>query len=202
MNEHHETHAYIRVSTKQQGYESQQEAIKAYADNKGLSVDKVWTETITGTSKGIDRPELKQCLNRLRRGDTLIVWWIDRLGRDYSDTASTIRALLDQGVNIRTVNQDLTFTSSTNTQQKMLNDLMITLLTGMAEADRVNRLASAQAGRDALSKQQWQEKFKGRQADTALHERIRELRTDGVSIRGIAKELGCNPSTVQRVLKA
>ncbi len=80
----------------------------------------------------------------------LVVWWIDRLGRDYHDSETTIRELLKRGVTIKTINQNMTFAYSGNDMQDMTNNIQLTMITAMAAAERKNRLASAEAGRQAI----------------------------------------------------
>ncbi|MCG6432585.1 recombinase family protein [Vibrio parahaemolyticus] len=192
--------AYVRVSTKEQKVDSQLSDIsKLYPDAE------ITTEKVSGTVPAIERAGLSVLLGKLRKGDTLVVWWVDRLGRDYRDAESTIRELLDRGVWIKTINQGLTFSYSIkdDDMQNMVTDIQITMLTAMAAAERKNRLASAEAGRQALKANpaKWAEKFQGRKANTKQHQRIIELLLEGKSIRGVAQELGCNASTVQRVKK-
>lgn len=192
--------AYVRVSTKEQNVDSQLSDIsKLYPDAE------ITTEKVSGTVPAKERSGLSVLLGKLRKGDTLVVWWVDRLGRDYRDAESTIRELLDRGVCIKTINQGLTFSYSSkdDDMQNMVTDIQITMLTAMAAAERKNRLASAEAGRQALKANpaKWAEKFQGRKANTKQHQRIIELLLEGKSIRGVAQELGCNASTVQRVKK-
>ncbi|MCX8805670.1 recombinase family protein [Vibrio parahaemolyticus] len=192
--------AYVRVSTKEQNVDSQLSDIsKLYPDAE------ITTEKVSGTVPARERAGLSVLLGKLRKGDTLVVWWVDRLGRDYRDAESTIRELLDRGVCIKTINQGLTFSYSSkdDDMQNMVTDIQITMLTAMAAAERKNRLASAEAGRQALKANPttWAEKVQGRKANTKQHQRIIELLLEGKSIRGVAQELGCNASTVQRVKK-
>lgn len=139
--------AYVRVSTKEQNVDSQLSDIsKLYPDAE------ITTEKVSGTVPAKERAGLSVLLGKLRKGDTLVVWWVDRLGRDYRDAESTIRELLDRGVCIKTINQGLTFSysSKNDDMQNMVTDIQITMLTAMAAAERKNRLASAEAGRQAL----------------------------------------------------
>ena len=65
---------YARVSTADQNPEMQLDALSA------AGCLKVYQDTATGTK--MDRPEWLRCLDDLRPGDTLIIWKIDRLGRN------------------------------------------------------------------------------------------------------------------------
>ena len=40
--------------------------------------------------------QLNRLIDKLRKDDVLVVWWIDRLGRDYHDSETTIRDLLNR----------------------------------------------------------------------------------------------------------
>ena len=192
-----ETHAYIRVSTKSQLYDSQESDIK-----KAYPCAKITKETLSGVIRASKRDGLSRLIDKLRKGDLLIVWWIDRLGRDYHDTESTIRTLLEKGVIIKTINQSMTFMYTNDDLQDMTTNIQLTMVAAMAAAERCSRLASAEAGRRALRENPvaWSDKFKGRKADDVRCARILELSKTGLSVRRIAKELNCNVSTVQRAI--
>ncbi len=63
---------YARVSTDDQNLDLQQDALGR------ARVDKSYEDKASG--KSLDRPQLAECLRSLRKGDTLIVWRLDRLG--------------------------------------------------------------------------------------------------------------------------
>jgi len=48
-----------------------------------------------------DRPELLACLKALRSGDTLIVWKLDRLGRDLRHLVNIVHDLTDRGIGLK-----------------------------------------------------------------------------------------------------
>ncbi|MGI9876465.1 recombinase family protein [Vibrio chagasii] len=195
--------AYVRVSTVDQSLESQ---ISAIHDKFGADVKIVEEYGVSGTVSGSKRPELSKLLDNvmgLRKGDELIVWWFDRLGRNYHDAREMAQMLLKRGVVLKTVNQELELKYTGKATEDMLVDVQLTLLAGIAENERQARLASAQAGRDKLSEDEWKEKFQGRKKNAQLHQQvIDELCADKpLSIRKIAEKLGCGVSTVQRVKK-
>lgn len=196
--------AYVRVSTVDQNLESQ---VTAIHNKFGADVKIVREHGVSGVVNGSERPELSKLLDEitgLRKGDELIVWWFDRLGRNYHDAREMAQMLLKRGVVLKTINQELELRYAGKATEDMLVDVQLTLLAGIAENERQARLASAQAGRDRLSEEEWKEKFQGRKRNTQLHQRIiDELCADKpLSIRKIAEKLGCGISTVQRVRKA
>jgi putative DNA-invertase from lambdoid prophage Rac len=84
--------AYYRVSTLDQSIEAQREAL-------GGGFDEEFTDQgVSGATLAADRPGFSQLLAHVRKGDTLVVYAIDRLGRDALDVQATVKRLLDKGV--------------------------------------------------------------------------------------------------------
>ena len=83
---------YARVSTKEQNYEMQIQALR----NAGC--EKIFSEKESGNSD--DRREFKKALTFLREGDTLIVWKLDRLGRSISQSSRVLETLKEKKVSV------------------------------------------------------------------------------------------------------
>jgi putative DNA-invertase from lambdoid prophage Rac len=83
---------YARVSTIEQTIEHQ----RTQAERAGFRLDKVISdEGVSGVStKLAERPQGRRLFDLLRSGDTLVVRWIDRLGRNYQDICETIREFM------------------------------------------------------------------------------------------------------------
>ncbi len=89
---------YARVSTHEQNLDLQLDALKQ------AGAEQIYTEQASGkSSTKSDRPELDHCLRALRAGDTLIVWRLDRLGRNLHDLVGIINALEARGVGFRSL---------------------------------------------------------------------------------------------------
>ena len=73
---------YARVSTGGQDLTLQLDALEA------AGVKRVFQDVGSGSLRS--RPQLDACLERLREGDTLIVWRLDRLGRSLRDLLSVL----------------------------------------------------------------------------------------------------------------
>jgi DNA invertase Pin-like site-specific DNA recombinase len=56
-----------------------------------------------------DRPGLAACLKALREGDTLLVWKLDRLGRDLRHLVNTVHDLTARGIGFRVLTGKLVF---------------------------------------------------------------------------------------------
>ena len=190
--------AYCRVSTKSQNTDSQtMDIFNTYPDAD------IHSEIISGTVPANERPVLSRVLDKLRKDDVLIVWWIDRLGRDYQDVKQTITSLLNKGVTIKTINNGMTFQYTGEDMTDMVTDIQLNMITAMASAERKNRLASAEAGRQAIKQDPklWAEKFSGRKPNHELHEKIISALDSGLSVRKVAALVGCSPATVTTVKK-
>ena len=72
--------AYLRVSTEKQFLENQREEIVRFAERNGMSIDKWYTETVSGSVSSKER-KLSGVLDKMRPGDSLIVTEISRLSR-------------------------------------------------------------------------------------------------------------------------
>ena len=88
---------YMRVSKADgsQTTEPQRDALLA----AGVYGDQLYQDHASG--KRDDRPGLAACLKSLRDGDTLVVWKLDRLGRDLHHLVNTVHDLTARGVGLK-----------------------------------------------------------------------------------------------------
>ncbi|RUP00863.1 MAG: recombinase family protein [Mycobacterium sp.] len=83
---------YVRVSTVAQTLEQQTSALAV------AGVTKTFSDNMSGARD--DRPGLAALLEYVRAGDTVVVWKLDRLGRNLLHILETVRALTDRGVTL------------------------------------------------------------------------------------------------------
>ena len=81
---------YARVSTEDQDTRLQLDALT------DAGCERIYQEAVSGGKR--ERPELAKCLDALRRGDTLTVWRLDRLGRSLKDLVGMVSDLEARGV--------------------------------------------------------------------------------------------------------
>src|SRR5699024_8343129 len=88
---------YMRVSKADgtQTTDLQRDALLA----AGVEPDQLYEDHASG--KKDDRPQLAACLKALRSGDTLVVWKLDRLGRDLRNLVNIVHDLTDRGVGLK-----------------------------------------------------------------------------------------------------
>jgi DNA invertase Pin-like site-specific DNA recombinase len=90
---------YARVSTIEQTLDLQRDALLA-AGTTNIYEDKA-------SGKTADRPELAHCLKALRDGDTLVVWRLDRLGRNLQDLVHIVNDLEGRGVKFKSLKESV-----------------------------------------------------------------------------------------------
>lgn len=90
---------YARVSTLEQTLDLQRDALKEAGTTDNYE-DKA-------SGKSTDRPELAHCLKALREGDTLVVWRLDRLGRNLQDLIRIVNDLETRGVKFKSLKESI-----------------------------------------------------------------------------------------------
>ena len=191
---------YVRASTKDQDAERALNSLKEFANTIKDDV-KEYVENESGTK--LDRPVLNQLLADAENGDTLLVESVDRLSRLKQDEFEVLKGRIkEKGLKLVVadlptthvlLNTDDTITSSI---LNLVNNLLIDLLATMARLDNEKRIERIKQGLERSGY-----KPSGKKADTAKHERIKELNNKGLTKEEIAKAVGCGVATVYRVLK-
>ena len=112
---------YTRVTTVAQTLHQQHDALKA------AGVSKIFSETMSGARD--DRPGLAALMDQLRPGDTVVVWKLDRLGRNMLHILETVKTLTERGVT-------LVSTSDGIDSSTAAGRMMIGVLGSLAEYER------------------------------------------------------------------
>ncbi|WP_179995760.1 MULTISPECIES: recombinase family protein [unclassified Acinetobacter] len=191
---------YVRASTKDQDAERALDSLKEFASTiNGVTVE--YVENESGTK--LDRPVLNKLLADAENGDTLLVESVDRLSRLKQNEFEVLKGRIkEKGLKLVVadlptthvlLNTDDTITSSI---LNLVNNLLIDLLATMARLDNEKRIERIKQGLERSGY-----KPTGKKADTAKHDRIRELSNKGLTKEEIAKAVGCGVATVYRVLK-
>jgi putative DNA-invertase from lambdoid prophage Rac len=105
---------------------------------------------VSGVSTRLaDRPEGRRLFDMLRAGDTLVVRWVDRLGRNYADVCDAVREFMRRGVVIKTVINAMTFDgATTDPMQQAVRDALIAFMAASAQAQAEASKAAQRAGID------------------------------------------------------
>ena len=88
---------YIRVSKNDgsQTLSPQRDAMLA----AGIEANRIYEDLASGSKD--DRPGLNACLKALQPGNTLVVWKLDRLGRDLKHLVTTVDELRSRNVGLK-----------------------------------------------------------------------------------------------------
>lgn len=94
---------YARVSTSDQKLDLQRDELKR------AGCRKVFTDVVSGAR---DRPGRAEALSYARKGDTIVVWKLDRFGRSLVDLVQTMQQLRDRRVGFRSLHESIDTTTS------------------------------------------------------------------------------------------
>ncbi|MGI4800873.1 MAG: recombinase family protein [Janthinobacterium lividum] len=97
---------YARVSTDEQSTALQTDALIA----GGVAERDIYTDKASGGT--LNRPGFKAMFKDLRNGDILVVWKLDRLGRDLAQVLATMERLKNMGVELKVLTQQIDTTTA------------------------------------------------------------------------------------------
>lgn len=112
---------YARVSTQEQNLDLQLDAL----DKAG--VKKIFTDKVSGASA--TKPQLEELLKYARKGDTIVVWRLDRLGRTTIQLIQFVEELQKLGINLKSLTEPINTTTATGT-------LVVQIFCVLAEHER------------------------------------------------------------------
>lgn len=90
---------YARVSTNDQTLNLQEDALKS------AGCEKIFSDKISGSTS--ERPGLSKIREHLRKGDTLVIWRLDRLGRSIKNLIDWVGYLDQQGVSLKSLTESI-----------------------------------------------------------------------------------------------
>lgn len=186
--------AYVRVSTPEQNYELQREAIERAATARGDASLTWYAETRSGRSW--IRPELEKLTRAAARGlhERIYVWRLDRLTRrGAADMLNTVQQLRAPGCQLISVSQGFDFVG-------VMGDLLVAMIGALAEQEMDDQLERQKAARRALEARggKWGRPPK---VTAELGARIHALASEGRSVRSIAMAVKVPRSTVHDALR-
>ncbi|MBZ7924372.1 recombinase family protein [Ensifer adhaerens] len=176
---------YARVSTLDQHLDLQISALKA------AGCERVFHDHVSGTQR--NRPGLSAALRMAKRGDTLVVWKMDRIGRSLVHMVSLINRLSVRGVRFSSLTEALDTSSPTGL-------LIMHVLGAFAEFEKSLIQERTRAGL-AAAREKGQRL--GRRPSLTEEQRaeIKEIVAAGLEVPGeLAKRFAVHPRTIRRYL--
>jgi DNA invertase Pin-like site-specific DNA recombinase len=176
---------YARVSTNEQTCSNQLLELRRYAEARGWTVTEYVDEGVSGAKQS--RPALDRLLKdaRRRRLDALVVWRLDRLGRNLRHLILTLDELTALGVSFVSLGEGI----DTSTPA---GRLQLHILGAIAEFERARIQERVKAG---LTRAKAQGRRLGRPRRRVTDAEIAEL--DHLPLRRAATQLGVSKSFLQ-----
>ncbi|MFB3306832.1 recombinase family protein, partial [Pseudomonas sp. AMR01] len=153
---------------------------------------KIFNDHVSGSKS--KRPGLDKAIEFARSGDTIVVWRLDRLGRNMEDLITLVNELNERGVSFHSLEENITMDKSSSTGQ-----LLFHLFAAFAEFERNLILERSSAGRIAARARG---RYGGRpeklnQRDLNL---LKTLYDNGTPIKTIAEQWQVSRTTIYRYL--
>ncbi|HPV68964.1 MAG TPA: recombinase family protein [Sphingorhabdus lacus] len=175
---------YARVSTGDQDVAGQTMRLEQ------AGAIKVFTDVMSG--KSMDRPGLVQLLAYARKGDTLAVVRLDRLGRSLAELLSTVTKLRENGIALLSLEEKIDTSSAAG-------ELIFHVFGAIAHFER--RLISERT-KDGIAAARAKGKKPGRQPlDQSKVDAAMKLVQSNVSPVESARQLGLGRSTIYREMR-
>lgn len=127
---------YARISTKDQSFSLQKDALQA------AKCEKIFKEVASGANTS--RPVLDDLLSRLRTGDVLVVWKLDRLGRSLKHLVELTNDLLERRIGLISLNDPI---DTTTPQGRLVFNIFASLAEFERDLIRERTRAGLQAAR-------------------------------------------------------
>ncbi len=185
---------YARCSTvdKGQDVETQLLPMRTYAESKGLAYE-IYTDVGVSGSKD-RRPQLDRLMADARRGrfDTVLVWKFDRFARSLKHLVTALDEF--KGLGIRFIS----LTEAVDTETS-IGRVLFSIIGAMAQFERDLIQERVLAGLDRARKQG---KTLGPPRKIFDHERARQMKAEGKSLRVIAAEIGIGKDSIRKALSA
>jgi putative DNA-invertase from lambdoid prophage Rac len=182
--------AYARVSTIDQAPENQILEI----ESAGFAIEphRIITETVSGSRPIVQRKGFSRLLDKMEKGDVLVVTKLDRLGRDAVDVSNTVAKLEKIGIRVHCLalgGVDLTSSAGKMTMH---------VINAVAQFERDLLIERTQAG---LYRAKAQGKQLGRPATLSSDQQqiVREKIEGGETISAIARQFNTSRQTIMRV---
>lgn len=198
---------YARVSSvgDRQNTERQISDLTRYAEYSSLTVVRVFEEHISGAKRNMERPILLEAIEYAKSENItqILISELSRLGRNAFEVLSTVKEMIDAGINIYFQKEQFTLLDDEG-KPSLFAPVMIATLSTCAQLERENikfRLNSGRANYIAKGGRLGRKKGSVKTED-AMREQYKDVITllkKGYSVRNVAKLQSIGISTVQRI---
>jgi DNA invertase Pin-like site-specific DNA recombinase len=191
-------YAYIRVSTDRQNVENQRFEIQNFTNQKNIVINEWIEETISGIKK-LEERLLNDLLQKMCKGDLLVVTEISRLGRNMMQIMSILHLCMEKDIQVLTIKERYELGNN-------INSKVLAFAFGLSA--EIERNLISQRTKEALARKKSEGVILGRPVGSPARpyklegklEEIKALRAKKVSICAIARIMNVHRLTVSSFL--
>jgi DNA invertase Pin-like site-specific DNA recombinase len=202
-------YGYHRISTKEQHLDRGIAGIEEFCKSRGYDLQKIYTDKMTGQT--FERPRyivLKEDV--LRRGDTLILFELDRLGRNKTDIADELAYFKDNGIRVMFLDIPTTTIDYSSLDSNMsslimdtVNNILVELVSMNAQTELERRRKRVAEGIAAMkARGEWYKYGRPRamsKEDFAVH--YKRVEQKEIGTLALMRELKLNRDTFFRYVR-
>jgi DNA invertase Pin-like site-specific DNA recombinase len=182
---------YLRVSTRDQTLANQVPDLEQMLCTRGFAIAATYQDEESGVKR---RPELERLLADAKRHrfDVVLVWALDRLGRNMGETVAHVLELERIGVAVLSAREPWLDTTGP------VRSLLVSIFAWVAEHERTRLVERTLAG---IARARAQGKHLGRPVANVNPHAVELALAEGLPVRQIARRLGVGASTLYRELE-
>ncbi len=192
-------YGYIRVSTDKQTTQNQKFEIKNYAKERSIVIDEWIEETISATKK-LEQRKFGHLLNKMKKGDMLIVSELSRMGRNLMQIMKILHDCMEKDIQVFTIKERYELGNN-------INSKVLAFAFGLSA--EIERNLISQRTKEALARKKAEGVILGRPIGsksttlklTGKEEEIKKLLKKKISYSGIGRILGAHRLTVSSFVK-
>ena len=198
-------YGYHRTSTKEQHLDRGITAIMDYCKQNNITLERIVTDQQTG--KNFNRPKYQSLKEFIRKGDTLIVTEVDRLGRNKQATLEELQDFKKMGVRIMILELPTTlmnYEAMGDDMAKMMletiNNMLIEMYATFAHAEMQKKEKRQAEGIQAMKDRgEWEDYGRPRAIDPQFFiEQYKRVQSGEIKPFDLIKELGITKPTYYR----
>ena len=192
-------YGYIRVSTDRQTTQNQKFEIKNYSKDRNIIIDEWIEETISATKK-LEQRKFGHLLNKMKKGDILIVSELSRMGRNLMQIMKILHDCMEKDIQVFTIKERYELGNN-------INSKVLAFAFGLSA--EIERNLISQRTKEALARKKAEGVILGRPIGsksatlklTGKEEEIKKLLKKKISYSGIGRILGAHRLTVSSFVK-
>ena len=186
----------MRVSTTGQTTDNQEKELLELCKRRDFKIVDIYKETVSGTKKNEDRKEFSRMLNDMkkRKWEKLVVWSVDRLGRDMKELIKTLSLLDDYNISLYSYQQNLDTDDSMGRMFFYFVSIFSEFETNIRKErqkvgiERIKQLGKKYGGNDFISDE--------------VKQKVIDLKKNGLSYRKIKDKIdGVSLGSISNIIK-